>query len=91
MTLEEAFAAMIKQKDHDDLLPTTEVAEHILVNAGYCPECAGEGERWKLGPWEMGDRHRHSGRECQCCEFFWKCGEQPEYSPDTACDADKGL
>lgn len=70
-------------------------AEAVIVAAGYCPHCACDGRKEKLGPQLPGNRDTYAGRECPVCEQFFKCGEQPEYATEADesahSDADPGL
>ena len=68
-------------------------ARKVLIEHGYCPACACDGDNGKLGKWQPGDSENYAGRECYLCEEFVRCGEQPEYdtSPDCHSDADSGL
>lgn len=68
-------------------------AEQVIIAAGLCPNCACDGERTRLGPWQEGNAHEYAGRECPECEEFAVCGEQKEYAwcEDGPSDADPGL
>ena len=52
-------------------------AERILAEAGWCPYCACDGERIRLGSWESGTHEDYAGRWCPWCQKFAVCGNQP--------------
>jgi hypothetical protein len=100
MTLREAFAFAKAEPPELNTpadaawRPRWREARAVLVAAGYCPACAGEGERARLAPWTRGNTEEYSGSECYTCEEFFAFGEQfNEYfaAEDGPSDADPGL
>ena len=100
MTLREAFAFAVAEPPELNTpadaawRPRWREASMALVAGGYCPACAGRGERSALAPWHRGNAEEYSGRECYTCEEFFAFGEQfPEYfaAEDCHSDADPGL
>lgn len=73
MNLHEAFKSAIT----DDVRPEVwKEAEKALTRGGWCPHCACEGERVKLGRYEAPTHDTYGGRECPQCESFVVCGTQ---------------
>lgn len=69
-------------------------ARQWMVESDICPSCLiNEGIKSNLGPWQPGNSDVFSGKECQFCDDFFPCGDQPEYQtePDCHSDADMGL
>ena len=71
------------------------LASH-LEKAGYCPSCAREGGKIRLGPLEPADHFNYAGRYCPQCEEFYRTPGQDSYLFDTCdldvvSDADPGL
>lgn len=81
---------------------STEILPALLA-AGFCPDCAQDGKRSKLGRWEPPTHETYGGRECPSCEMFWpdeRAGgveTEPDYGGawdglgSVASDADPGL
>jgi hypothetical protein len=99
MTLAQAFKVATREPEHSVFFTPDEreewnAARKVLVENGYCPNCARGGEKSQLAEWEPGNYWNHAGRECYNCEEFVVCGEQPEYgdaSDEWRGDADPGL
>ncbi len=101
MTTQQAFKAAADPTISAELW---QEVEQVLLKAGWCPSCAEDGERSKLGDYEPPTHEAYGGRACPSCEMFWpspgKAGDMEASEPDyggafdgtnVVSDADPGL
>lgn len=74
MTLEQAFALAV---DENCSFGHWNQAERVLYKAGYCPHCACDGVRSKLGKLEPATDETYEGKACLECEEFTPAPHQP--------------
>lgn len=100
MNTKQAFAVLAGDYNERD----GDQAEVVLIKAGWCPGCAEDGERVKLGRFEPPTSSTYGGLACPTCEMFWPTPggvgnmepNEPDYGGafDGNCvtsDADPGL
>lgn len=103
MTTKRAFE-IVEATDSEPHQADFQEASDTLVKAGWCPSCAEDGHRVKLGKFEPPTHETYGGRWCTVCEMFWpapgRAGDMEPNEPDyggafdgnqVTSDADPGL